>query len=41
MSIDSAPIVTNPVEEDIVRETQVCYFNVQSPSNDGIQIYGI
>jgi hypothetical protein len=27
-SMDSAPTVTNPMEEDIVRETQVCYSNL-------------
>jgi hypothetical protein len=38
-SMDSAPIVTNPMEEDIVKETQVCYSNLQKLCNNGIQIW--
>jgi hypothetical protein len=38
-SMDSASTVTNPMEEDIDRETQVCYSNLQKLCDNGIQIW--
>ena len=38
-SMDFALIVINPMEEDLVRETQVCYSNMEKLCDNEIQIW--